>query len=255
MASQIDSNHAPVIILVKPQLGLNIGTAARAMYNGALTQLRLVQPKQGWPNVHAIKPAAGAHVILDNVQVFDSTREAIADLNLVFGTTARIRDMNKYILTPQKLGEKMHDLIQEGSRVGVLFGPERTGLDNEDMSLVDGLIHVPLNPEYTSLNLAQAVLLIAYEWYKTQHDTEPERFKKDDSPFATKEELLGFFEHLERELDTSGFLRVLDKRPVMVRNIRNMFLRNTLTAQEVRTLRGIVTSLTHPYHARKDVEE
>ncbi|MEN8236083.1 MAG: RNA methyltransferase [Pseudomonadota bacterium] len=255
MAPQVDSDNTPVIILVKPQLGQNIGTAARAMYNGALTQLRLVQPKGGWPNIHAIKPAAGAHVILDNVQVFESTREAIADLNLVFGTTARIRDMNKYVLTPQKLAEKMQSLTQEGSRVGVLFGPERTGLDNEDMSLVDGLIHVPLNPDYSSLNLAQAVLLIAYEWFKIQHDTEPERLKKDDSPFATKEELLGFFEHLERELDASGFLRVLDKRPVMVRNIRNMFLRSAFTAQEVRTLRGIVSSLAHPYHSRKENKE
>ncbi len=252
MASQINSNPTPVIILVKPQLGENIGTAARAMYNGALTQLRLVQPRQGWPNTYAIKPAAGAHMILDNVQVFDSTREAIADLNIVFGTTARIRDMNKYILTPQKLGEKMHELTQAGSRVGVLFGPERTGLDNEDMSLVDGLIHVPLNPEYSSLNLAQAVLLVAYEWFKTQDDTLPEQLKTDESPFATKNELLGFFEHLERELDASGFLRVLDKRPIMVRNIRNMFLRTAFTAQEVRTLRGIVSSLARPYHTRKD---
>ncbi len=247
-----EQSNAPVIILVKPQLGENIGTAARAMYNGALTQLRLVKPRNGWPNTHAIKPAAGANVILDNVQVYDTTREAIADLNIVYGTTARIRYMNKYLYTPQTAAENIAQHIKTGSRVGVLFGPERTGLDNEDLSLVDGFINVPLNPEYTSLNLAQAVLLIAYEWFKTQIvEGEGVVLHKNDSPFASKQELLGFFEHLESELDNSGFLRVLPKRPVMVRNIRNMFLRMPLTSQEVQTLRGIVASLTHPHNQRK----
>lgn len=239
---------SPVIILARPQIGENIGMAARAMYNGGLTQLRLVNPKEAWPNPKVIKPAAGAHVILDEVQVFSSLEDAISDLHLVFATSARPRYMTKHIYTAQGAIGKCHELLQEGMKVGFLFGPERTGLNNEDLSRVDGIIEIPMNPAYTSLNLAQAVLIISYEWIKLITQKPLHELRKGDVEFASKEELLEFFQQLECELDRSGFLRVPHKRPGMVRNIRNMFLRGNYTSQEVRTLRGIVASLVDPYY-------
>ncbi len=243
---------SPVIILVRPQLAENIGTAARAMYNGGLTKLRLVNPKKGWPDADAIKPAAGAHAVLETVEVFDSTADAIKDLNVVFATTARRRDMLKDVVTPREAAKQFYGLTQQDSKVGVLFGPERTGLDNEDLSRVDTIINVPLNPDYTSLNLAQAVLIVAYEWMQTLGVSTPDA-SVTKSPIASKGELLELFDHLEHELDRSGFLRVPHKRPAMVRNIRNIFLRTSLTSQEVRTLRGIITSLVNPYHKDRDL--
>ncbi len=244
----MDQKTNPVIILVKPQLGENIGTAARAMYNGGLTELRLVKPKMGWPNDHAIKPAAGAIKIIEKAKVFETTQEAIADLGLVLATTARLRDMIKHVYTPRKAAEIMFDSYTRCEKIGVLFGPERTGLHNDDISCVDGIISVPLNPDYTSLNLAQAVLLVAYEWFQIKQHSPEVYLDKGDRKRATKEELLGLFSHLETELDRSGFLRVKHKRPIMVRNIRNMFLRADLTSQEVRTLRGVIADLVNPYY-------
>ncbi len=240
---------APVIILVHPQLAENIGTAARAMYNGGLTRLRLVSPKGGWPNPDAIKPAAGAHRVLEDVEVFDSTAEAIKDLNVIFAATARRRDMLKPVVTPKAAAQNFHDLMRQENKVGVLFGPERTGLDNDDLSRVDTIINVPLNPEYTSLNLAQAVLIIAYEWIQASDQASSFASEKTVA-VAPKAELLDLFEHLESELDRSGFLRVPHKRPAMVRNIRNMLLRADLTSQEVSTLRGVIASLVDPYFKR-----
>ena len=248
MAAQV--MQAPVVILIKPQLPENIGTAARAMYNGGLTHMRLVAPKGGWPNPNAIKPAAGAHVILDNVTVYETTDEAIKDLHIVYAMTARSRHMTQFVYTPPKAIEKLREFTHQGHQVGIMFGPERSGLDNDDLSKVDGIIQVPLNPEYTSLNLAQAVLVMAYEWFQALEERVPEYLHKDESPLADKQEVLEMFEHLERELDKSGFLRVSPKRPIMVRNIRKMFLRTPLTSQEVRTLRGIIASLADPYYTR-----
>lgn len=245
----MDTCPNPVIILVNPQLGENIGTAARAMYNGGLTQLRLVRPKMGWPNPHAIQPAAGALSVLQNVEVFETVAEAIADLQGVFATTARTRDMAKPVHTPRQAAAAMHARHAQQERIGILFGPERTGLHNEDLSFADTLITVPLNPAYTSLNLAQAVLLIAYEWFQlTQQAAEVTAQLHAEHILAPKEELLGLFQHLEGELDRSGFLRVAHKRPTMVRNLRNIFLRASLNAQEVRTLRGVISDLVAPYY-------
>ncbi len=240
--------HQPSIILVKPQLGENIGTAARAMYNGGLTDLRLVKPKFGWPNENALKPSAGAIEIIKNATVYETTKDAIEDLSLVLATTARPRDMIKRVYTPRKAAEEMLSYHNSENKIGVLFGPERTGLHNDDIALSDGVITVPLNPDYTSLNLAQAVLLIAYEWFQINDNSEEKQLSDGGRLQAEKKELIGFFEHLESELDNSGFLRVLHKRPVMVRNIRNMFLRADLTSQEVRTLRGIISDLVDPYY-------
>ncbi|MGB0935270.1 MAG: RNA methyltransferase [Alphaproteobacteria bacterium] len=242
--------NTPAIILVKPQLGENIGTAARAMHNGGLKDLRLVKPKLGWPNERAIKPAAGGAVIVESARVFETVEDAIADLNVVYATTARERGMNKPIFTPRKAAEQFHGYIGDGEKVGILFGPERTGLNNDDISRVDAIINVPLNPEYTSLNLAQCVLLIAYEWYQGIAKAPDEQLDTSGQEIASKQEVTEMFQHLEHELDRGGFLRVEHMRPTMVRNIRNIFQRRPLTSQEVRTLRGIIKNLVDPYHAR-----
>jgi tRNA/rRNA methyltransferase len=242
----------PVIILVRPQLGENIGTAARAMYNAGLTELRLVAPRNGWPNPHAIKPAAGAACVLDGVKVYDDLRAATQDLNILYATTARQRDMTKPAYTAKGAAIQISQNLQSQNKVGILFGPERTGLNNDDLSHVDAVINIPLNPGYTSLNLAQAVLLVSYEWYQLQIDSKESELKSASGDYATKEELYHFFDHLEKELDRVGFWRVEEKRPVMVRNIRNIFLRAPLTAQEVRTLHGIISDLVNPYSKRKE---
>jgi tRNA/rRNA methyltransferase len=240
----------PTIILVEPQLGENIGTAARAMLNFGLTSLRLVNPRDGWPSDKALSAASGADVVIEGAVLFETTAAAIADLNRVYATSARRRDMLKTVITPERVAEVMHVEIAAGSKVGILFGPERTGLTNDDVTLADALISVPLNPAYASLNIAQAVLLIGYEWFQRTSEMPAEALDEGHTYPAPREELLRFFEHLESELDASGFLRPPEKRPAMVRNVRNMFQRAGLMEQEVRILRGIVTALAR--HRRPD---
>ena len=235
----------PVIILVEPQLGENIGTAARAMMNCGLDELRLVRPRDGWPNPKAVSAASGADDVIQNARLFDSTAAAIADLHHVYGTTARHRGMIKPVVTPRQGALEMRAAEARGERVGVLFGPERTGLVNDDIPLADIVLQVPLNPAYSSLNLAQAVLIIGYEWFQCTVDVPARELVTNETRPATKAELLNFFAHLEKELDDCGFLRHADKRPVMVRNIRNIFQRADLTEQEIRTLHGIVKELAH----------
>lgn len=244
---QDPASPGPAVILVAPQLGENIGTAARAMLNFGLTDLRLVRPRDGWPNERARAAASGADIVIDNVQLFDRTEEAVAGLDYVIATTARARDMVKPILTPETAAGRMREAFGGGGRAGLLFGPERTGLENDDIALADALMMVPVNPAFASLNLAQCVLLMSYEWHKAGDTTESERIEYQQTRPAKKEELLGFFEHLEGELDRFGFLKPPEKRPSMVRNLRNMFQRAHLTEQEVRTLRGVVASLTRRY--------
>jgi tRNA/rRNA methyltransferase len=236
---------APVVILVEPQLGENIGTAARAMMNCGLGELRLVRPRDGWPNAKAMAAASGADDVIQNARLFDSTPAAIADLHRVYGTTARHRGMIKPVVTPRQAALEMRAADARGERVGVLFGPERTGLVNDDIPLADTILQVPLNSAYSSLNLAQAVLLVGYEWFQAGVDVPARELVTNETRPATKAELLNFFAHLEKELDDCGFLRHADKRPVMVRNIRNMFQRADLTEQELRTLHGIIKELAH----------
>jgi tRNA/rRNA methyltransferase len=225
-------------------LGENIGTAARAMLNFGLTDLRLVRPRDDWPNEYAVKAASGATQVLDGARVFASTAEAIADLHHVFATTARPRDMLKATLTPAQLAATLGEL--EPGRAGVLFGPERAGLDNDDVALAEALVEVPVNPAFASLNLAQAVLLVAYECARTSQIEKAPEVPPGRTRPANRDELIAFFEHLEGELDESGFLYPLEKRPTMVRNIRNLFQRAGLMEQEVRTLRGVVSALVRP---------
>lgn len=233
----------PAVILVHPQLAENVGTTTRAMLNCGLTELRLVAPREDWLGERAIAASSGADALLRAARRFETTAEAIADLHRVYATTGRNRFMVKPVVTPRQAAVELREHIAGGLRCGVLFGPERTGLENDDVALADTVVTVPLNPDYCSLNLAQSVLVVAYEWFQAGAPAEPKGMTKGATPVARKEDLVGFFEHLERELDDCGFFRVAAKRPVMVRNIRNMFGRADLTQQEVRTLHGIVHEL------------
>jgi tRNA/rRNA methyltransferase len=239
-----DSLEAPAVLLIEPQLPENIGATARAMMNCGLTHLRLVRPREAWPNERAREVSSGAFEPIDKAQLHPSARAAMADLSRVYATSARHRQMIKTVMTPREAAAEMRALVARGERVGVMFGPERAGLENDELSLADAIIRVPLNPDFTSLNLAQAVLLIGYEWFQAGDGTPPRELVVNGTRPAEKEELLNFFDHLERELDASGFLRNVEKRPGMVRNIRNMFQRAALTRQEIRTLHGIVKELS-----------
>lgn len=238
-----DDPLAPVIILDRPQLAENVGTAARAMLNCGLTRMRLVQPRESHLAEKAISASSGANAVLQQAEVFDSLEEAVADLKRVYATTARRRDMIKPLMTPRRAVVEMVEHTRAGNAVGILFGKERTGLENDALALSDVIVEAPLNPSYCSLNLAMAVLLVGYEWYQVRIDPPQEQLITNRSKIASKEMVLRFFGHLEAELDASGFLRVADKRPSMVRNIRNLFQRATLTETEVRTLHGIVKEL------------
>jgi tRNA/rRNA methyltransferase len=241
----------PAIILVEPQLGENIGTAARAMYNGGLTDLRLVKPRDGWPSDKAKAAASGADVVLDNARLYDRVEDAIAELRHVYATTARDRYMVKRVVTPRQGAAEMRALVAAEEPCGILFGPERTGLLNEHIALADTVVTVPLNPAFSSLNLAQAVLLIGYEWFTAGDATPASLLVTGHSHPAEKEKLIRFFEHLEEELDRNGFMRNAEKRPSMVRNLRNLFQRAQCTEQELRTLHGVVTAFAGP-RGRKD---
>jgi RNA methyltransferase, TrmH family, group 1 len=256
MTEETIPSTGPAIVLVRPQLSENIGTAARAMLNNGLTDLRLVAPKPDWLSDRAIAASSGADRVVLGAKVFATTAEALADLHRVWATTARNRFMVKPVDTPRTAASAMRAAAADSLRFGVMFGPERTGLENDDLALADTVVTVPLNPDYSSLNLAQCVLLVAYEWYQAAAPALPDRhMTKGLQPPATKDKLLGFFEHLERELDECGFLRHPDKRPVMVRNIRNMFQRAHLTGQEVQTLHGIVHELvTYRHHKAEDAK-
>ena len=235
---------APAIILVGAQLGENIGTVARAMLNFGLTDLRLVSPRPGWQMERAVKASAGAETLIENHRLFDTVAEASADLGFVVATTARLRDMVKPVLTPAEMAAQMRARQNETHpQSGILFGCERTGLDNDDISLADAICRVPLNPEFSSLNLAQAVLLMGYEWYQTDDVTPPSQLDMHDARPATRCEVNAMFEHLEAALDAAGFLAPPEKKPAMARNIRNIFNRAALTEQDVQSLRGIINAL------------
>lgn len=239
------SSRAPVIVLVGPQMGENVGAAARAMLNCGLTDLRLVSPRDGWPNDRAQAMATGAsRDVVDRAQVFGSTAAAVADLHQVYATTARRRDMLKPAIGPRALAAEIRNRAADGLRSGVLFGPERAGLDNDDVALASRIVHVPLNPGYSSLNLAQAVLLIAYAWFEAESGAAAPREQTSPTAPATSAQLVNLFEHLEQELDASGFLRVAEKRGIMVRNLRSILHRAELREHEVRALHGVVSSLS-----------
>lgn len=238
----------PAIILSHPQIGENIGAAARAMANFGLSDLRLVEPRDGWPNERATVMAAGAAHITEAARLFPTMRDALGDLQLVYATTARDRGATKEVLTPAEAASRLRAAAARGEKTGILFGNERAGLDNEDISLCDAVITVP-TAAFASLNLGQAVLLNVYEWFRAG-DTTP-RARIEHSPFhrkPTREEMFHLFEHLERELANSGFLYPPEKHGMMLRALRATLHRAKLTYQEVQTLRGMIVALAQGKH-------
>ncbi len=238
----------PAIILVRPQLAVNIGMCARAMANFGLSDLRLVNPREGWPRTGALRKgayaaAAGAVHLLEGAKLYDSLEHAVADLNFVWATTARERGQGKRIVPPAIAMTEAARAFASGDRQAIMFGPERTGLDNDEIAIADALITFPVNPAYASLNLAQAVLLTGYEWFRASQGDVLPFAEVDRSPPAPREMILSFFEYFEDELEKNGFFRPEGKRPVMQRNLRNIFHRMGMTEQDVRTLRGAIVRL------------
>ena len=234
----------PIIVLVEPQLGENIGAGARAMANFALKRLRLVNPRDGWPNTHAHRAASGADRILEDTTLFASLEEAIADCTLVLATTARAHDQAKPVIGPQAAAELMVPHVAAGENVAVLFGRERYGLENHEVALADRIVTFPVNPGFASLNLAQAVALVAYEWFKHVSGGALPFAMPAKSPAAGKDQVQAFFADLERALDEIEYFRPLDKRATMLVNLRNIFARMQPTQQDIQTLHGIVVALS-----------
>jgi TrmH family RNA methyltransferase len=242
-APLVPIGNSPVVVLVRPQLADNIGAVARAMANGGLFHLRLVAPRDGWPQERAWRNASGADRLLDAASVHASVAEAVADLHHVLATCPRPRHIVKPVLTARGAAAELRAICDRGLRAGLLFGPERAGLDNDDMAQADALVRFPLNPAFMSLNLAQAVMVMAYEWWTAADTTPAHRLMTNESGVATKAELENFLVHLIDQLDACGFLRNQAKRPGMVRNLRHLFQRGEVTEQELRTLHGVVTEL------------
>ena len=257
------AGETPAIILMEPQLPDNIGMVARAMANFGLDELRLVAPRDGWPQEKARIAASGANYVIDDAAAHPTLEAAMADLTWIAATTARQRDLRKPVLTPEQAAEEAQRRIARGERCGFLFGRERNGLETAEVASADAIVMIPVNSRFASLNLAQAVLLQGYAWSNatgraslgrvTTYERPLETGLRlgDDRP-ANKEELIGFFQHLEGELDRLGFFKVAEKRPTVVNNLRTLFTRSNLTEHEVRTLRGIVATLAKGKgHGRK----
>jgi len=235
------SMRRPVIVLVRPQLGENIGKAARAMLNFGLTDLRLVTPRDGWPNPQAGPAASGADIVLERAQIFDSVAEATADCAHVYATTVRKRGVTKPVVTPEQAARAIHG---DPGRSAILFGPERSGLETDDVAIARTIVTVPINPEFGSLNLAQAVILLAYEWSKGMALASPPAVELD--PPASQEELEGLIGHLDRMLDDSGYFFPPARAPATRRTLRSLLTKPGWNAQEVRTIRGVLSALERP---------
>jgi tRNA/rRNA methyltransferase len=234
---------APVVILSTPQLAENIGAVARVMANFGLSDLRLVNPRDGWPQERAWASASGADWPLNAAMVCDSVAAATADLQRVYATTARPRELQLPVITPRAAAAEWVEACARGERVGLLFGGERAGLETADIALCQTVVTIPIDLRFRSLNLAQAVAINAYEWRAAQADAPPANFRPGAPP-ASGEALLGLYEHLERELETAGFFHPPEKTPNMIQNLRAALGRARFTDQEVRTLRGVVTALS-----------
>ena len=237
------SHPTPVIILNEPQLAENIGAVARVMANFGLADLRLVNPRNGWPQERAWALASGAEWPLNAAQVFDTVKDAIADLQTVFATTARPRELTLPVLTPRAAAGELSEASAQGLRTGLLFGGERAGLETADIALCQAVVTIPIDPRFRSLNLGQAVAINAYEWRMTVADAAPPNFRPGPGP-ATGEAMLGLYEHLERDLDAAGFFHPPEKTPNMVQNLRAALAKARFTDQEVRTFRGVITALS-----------
>jgi tRNA/rRNA methyltransferase len=233
----------PCVILVEPQLADNIGSVARAMANFGLSELRLVAPRQGWPHERAVVMAAGADRVLDGAKLYDSLEAAIGDLNFIFAATARAHDQAKPVVDPAAAAALSVEKIAAGSSVGLMFGRERNGLENHEVALADQIITLPVNPAFASLNLSQAVVIVAYEWFRRLTDGKLPFRMPQRSEAAPRQQLVAFFENLEHELEKVEFFRPPDKRDTMVVNLRNIFTRMNPTKQDIQTLHGVLMAI------------
>lgn len=240
------TKSGPAIILVEPQLGENIGMVARAMANFGLSELRLVAPRDGWPNDKARAAASRADHVIDGARVFSTLAEAITDLNFVYATTARQRDGFKAVRGPVVAARTLRARENAGERTGILFGRERFGLENEEVALADEIVTFPVNPAFASLNIAQAVLLMSYEWMKAgMEDETATAFEGSSAPPATKEHLHSFLGHLEEALEARGYFRPPPKKPKMLDNLRAVLTRPGFSESEIKVLRGVLSSLDY----------
>jgi tRNA/rRNA methyltransferase len=233
----------PVVVLVGTQLGENVGTAIRAMANFGLKDLRLVGPREPWPNERGLAAASGADAIIGSVTVYDNLPAAIADCGAVYATTARPREMVKPVIGPDEAAARSVAAAAGGVRTAILFGRERIGLVNDEISLAEAILTLPVDPAFASLNLAQAVLIVGYAWRRTVVEGDLPFITEEASPPANKAEMIALFEHVERTLDAAQYFRPPDKRPTMVRNLRGILQKVPFTEQEVRTLRGVFAAL------------
>ena len=238
------SDLTPVFVLVRPQMGENIGAAARAMLNFSLTRMRLVDPRDGWPNPRAVAMASGAAgKVLDHAGVFATLPEAVADCAYVFATTARGRDLTKPIMTPERAMEHARALCAQGQKVAILFGPERAGLENDDVVRANAIISIPVNPDFASLNLGQAVLLCAYEWMRQGTTMPPEVVEMARTEFASHIEVEKLGDHFVEQLDAVGFFFPESKAEGMKQNLRNLWSRMALTRADVQTFHGMLRQI------------
>ena len=246
-----EPGRQPAFVLVAPQMGENVGAAARAMWNFGLDRMRLVSPRDGWPNPRAEAMASGAGRVLDGVQLAASTSEACADLTWVFATTARERAMTKLVMTPEAAMAEARAMIAAGENVGFLFGPERAGLENADVARANAIVSVPVNPGYGSLNLGQCVLLLAYEWQRAGGGATAAEYRTGDNLRATGIEVDRLLQHLVERLDAVGFFYPPEKRRSMTASLDNLLRRAPLTDADVRILHGVVRALAVKESGRK----
>ncbi|WP_422028372.1 RNA methyltransferase [Roseovarius sp.] len=233
----------PAFVLVRPQMGENIGAAARAMWNFGLDRMRIVAPRDGWPNSKAAAMASGAGRLLDEAVLADDLPGALADCSYVFATTARVRGLTKPVYAPERAMQVAAEKIAAGEKVAVLFGPERAGLENEDVARANAIISVPVNPAFASLNLAQCVLLTAYEWRRASGEVEMERTDMAGADWATQTEVEKLADHYEQRMEEAGFFFPEHKREGMKINLRNMWSRMPLTGADVRMLHGVLRQM------------
>lgn len=242
----------PVFILVRPQMGENIGAAARAMLNFGLERMRVVGPRDGWPNPKAVAMASGAGRLLDHAGLFPDLGGAVADCDFVFATTARGRELVKEVVTPERAMEMARAMGAEGKRVGILFGPERAGLENEDIVRANAIVTVPVNPDFPSLNLAQCVLLLGYEWQRQGATIPASVMELARTEFANREEVDRLADHFEERLDAAGFFFPETKVEGMKANLRNMWGRLGLTRAEVQTFHGMLRQIAYKLRKQGD---
>ncbi|MCA0995699.1 MULTISPECIES: RNA methyltransferase [Roseobacteraceae] len=233
----------PAFVLVRPQMGENIGAASRAMWNFGLDRMRLVSPRDGWPNPSAVAMASGAGRLLDEAQLVETTAQAVEDCDLVFATTARMRGLTKPVYSPEQAMKEAAERLAQGGKVAVMFGPERAGLENSDVAVANALINVPVNPEFPSLNLAQCVLLCAYEWQRASTQIEAQRVEMAGAEWASGLEVEKLAEHYEERLSEAGFFFPDHKAESMKLTLRNLWSRMPLTREDVKTLHGVMRQM------------